>query len=295
MNPFRTVMFLAFTVMGAWLAVAVDAEASPGAVVVNGHTMTAAQVQQFHQTYGNPPIPGTWWYDPQSGLYGPVGGPPIGQMNAGHRYGRLAASASAGNTGVFLNGRELPATELAVYARQVGPVTPGRYWMDHSGNVGREGQTQVVANLLGGAARAPNAAGQTPSTPAGTPKPVQTYTDAEGYTWQRHLLDCQLTQGPGTLLLEVSYINDVGLIWDTTTRPSATISGVVGLDQKIRYMRGEFRIGGQRHAFKGRGQMFTIRETLDNSMTGKFELHGSKLAVFYPWSNPTPGYCTPAG
>ena len=270
-----------------------EPEQSP--VVVNGQAMTAEQQAVFTATYGSPPIPGKYWYDARSGLYGYVGAGPMGSMQPGHDYGALAADASGGATGVFINGRELPLMEVQLYAQLLGPVLPGRYWLDATGNVGREGEPQALANLFGAAAQAGGAPGASSDSAAGSAgEGAMTYTDQEGYVWRRHLFDCQLQEGPGTLVLDVSTIQDTGLTWDQTKRPRPEISGVIGLDQQIRYMQGEFHVNGQAHRFTGRGAHFSFGETLDNSLTGRFELRGSTLAVYYPFDNPTPGLCTPS-
>ncbi len=281
------------------LSAAARSEGIQSTVIVNGRSMSAEQIQEFVAIYGQPPAAGTYWYDPRSGLYGYVGGTAIGSMRPGHDYGPLAADASSGATGIFLNGRRLPTIELQIYAQILGSIPAGRYWLEANGNVGREGESQALGNLIGAVAESnadPGTSAQ--PTPPGAEAPGASnnlrYTDSEGYTWERHLFDCQLQQGDAALVLDVSYIQDVGLTWDKTKRPTPEISGVIGLDQQIRYMKGEFRVGGESHRFTGRGDHFSFRETLDNSQTGRFELRGSTLAVFYPFDNPTPGFCNPS-
>ncbi len=272
---------LTVAILLVMLSTATWAQGNNSTVVVNGRSMSDEQVQEFAASYGQPPVPGTYWYDPRSGLYGYAGGTAIGSLRPGHDYGPLAADASRGTTGIFFNGRHLPAVELQLYTQMLGPIPSGRYWLEANGNVGREGESQVLGNLLD----------------AGTETGASTnlkYTDNEGYTWERHLFDCQLQQGNATLVLDVSYVQDTGLTWDKTKRPSPEISGVIGLGQQIRYMKGEFHVGGQSHRFTGRGEHFSFRETLDNSQTGRFELHGETLAVYYPFDNPTPGRCNPS-
>lgn len=117
-------------------------------VVVNGLPLSAAQLEEFKQRYGAYPATGDWWYDAQSGLFGPRGGPAAAFMFPGHDYAPLLPDASAGDTPVFINGRQLPLEEVGVWAQLVGgPVMPGRYWFDAQGNVGYEGLPYPIGNL----------------------------------------------------------------------------------------------------------------------------------------------------
>ena len=275
--------------------------AADPAVVVNGHEVKGAVLHQLEQTYGVAPTPGTYWYDSRSGLYGWIGGPAVGRLQPGHDFGPLQPDASRGTTGVFLNGRHLPVAELRGYQAALGTIEPGRYWLDGSGDAGREGDETPLVNLFGtGPSAKASAPAPAPSakptkktpTRSGAPQSSMSYTDGEGYTWLRYMLSCRLPEGAATLVLDVSEIDDAGIVWDTSKRPTPEISAVIGTGQKIRYLKGEVRVNGQVHRFTGRGQHFSFRETLDNSMSGRFELHGSRLAVFYPFDNPTPSYCT---
>ena len=82
---------------------------------------------------------GRYWYDKMSGLWGYAGQPTAGQFFAGLQLGGLLkANASNGNTGVFINGRELPMVEVS-YLQQLGTVYKGRYWMNALGVGGIEG------------------------------------------------------------------------------------------------------------------------------------------------------------
>jgi hypothetical protein len=66
------------------------------------------------------------------------GGPAAGQILPGLSLGGpLQADASRGDTGVFLNGRELHAMDVAVLQRCVA-VAPGRYWLAANGVGGYE-------------------------------------------------------------------------------------------------------------------------------------------------------------
>lgn len=121
-------------------------------VVINGRALASGQIEQIQMTYGQPPRPGDYWYDPVSGLYGVVGHPAFGFMLPGHDFGRPDADVSEGDTGVFINGRELPAVEASVWSAMLGaPIQPGRYWMDGMGNAGYEGSPLAVVNLFAAA------------------------------------------------------------------------------------------------------------------------------------------------
>jgi hypothetical protein len=67
----------------------------------------------------------------------------LGQIHPNLKLGgKLKADASHGDTGVFINGRELPTQEVQ-FLQQLGPVVPGRYWMDPQGVGGREGEPPI--------------------------------------------------------------------------------------------------------------------------------------------------------
>lgn len=117
-------------------------------VVINGRELTPAQVAELTHAYGTAPQPGNWWYDTRSGQFGRVGEPVSGLVRPGHDLGPLASNASRGTTPVFINGRQLPAIEVQMYAMLLGTVLPGRWWLDAQGNVGREGSPMPVANLV---------------------------------------------------------------------------------------------------------------------------------------------------
>jgi hypothetical protein len=50
------------------------------------------------------------------------------------------------STGVFVNGRELPPQGVMELQLQLGPIRPGRYWLDAFGNYGYEGRP-ALGNL----------------------------------------------------------------------------------------------------------------------------------------------------
>jgi len=111
------------------------------AVVVNGQPLTAETLRALQQAYPVPIAPGRYWYDRVSGAWGVEGAPIAGQMIAGLALGgELRPDASRGNSGVFINGRQLTQGERA-YLEQLcqTPVIPARYWILYNGIGGYEG------------------------------------------------------------------------------------------------------------------------------------------------------------
>jgi len=127
----------------------------PGAeVLVNGKALSAAQLADFKVRYKAEPKAGSYWYDPVSGLYGNAGQAAFGFMYPGHDFGTLAADASSGDTGVFVNRRQLPQSEWIVWSTVLGAaIQPGRYWLDAKGNAGYEGDPTPTVNLYVAAAQ----------------------------------------------------------------------------------------------------------------------------------------------
>ena len=117
-------------------------------VRINGNVLSLETVGQMEAFYGVRPVPGDYWYDYQSGLYGIMGQQAAGMMYPGHAFGQMPENASNGNSGVFMNGRNITALEaeyLAILLQT--PVMPGRYWLDAYGNCGIEGLTVPLVNF----------------------------------------------------------------------------------------------------------------------------------------------------
>jgi len=107
----------------------------PG-IVVNGQPLSMQEV--LH--YGVDLPPGRYWYDQVSGLWGVEGGPTVGQIVPDLPLGgALQVDASSGNTGVFINGREIHMQELLDLQALFGEVPLGRYWLGADGVGGVEG------------------------------------------------------------------------------------------------------------------------------------------------------------
>lgn len=132
---------------------AVPTPASPAAAAtglfVNNRELTPAQVEQIRQIYGFVAPPGRYWYDAKSGLWGVIGREAAGFLRPGHDFGPLPPNPSNGNTGVFINGREINMVE-AMYCQQLfGAVYRGRWWLDGTtGYLGMEGNPAPVANVF---------------------------------------------------------------------------------------------------------------------------------------------------
>jgi hypothetical protein len=92
---------------------------------------------------------GDFWYDKVSGGWGLDGGPTLGFTTPGMNLGGpLPADASRGDTGVFINGRELPLQDVLGLQQLSVPVTLGRWWVDSTGTFGVEGNPAPLGNLF---------------------------------------------------------------------------------------------------------------------------------------------------
>jgi hypothetical protein len=126
------------------LVEAQQAGASQRHIYINGKHLSGrelALIEQMENAAGNGQrLPdGSYWYDARSGAWGVEGHEAIGimmpQLPLG---GELSPRASNGNTGVFVNGRELNFADVQTLG-QCTPVYRGRFWIDHRGFGGVEG------------------------------------------------------------------------------------------------------------------------------------------------------------
>jgi len=119
----------------------VETEPGKRSVVINGSHLSDDQIDILETAYRVRIQDGNYWYDPLAGGWGFRGGPTAGVMQAGLSLGGpLPPDASNGNTGVFINGRQLPLQDLMLLQQVVSvPIWPGRYWLDAIGNCGFEG------------------------------------------------------------------------------------------------------------------------------------------------------------
>lgn len=124
--------------LAGWTA----AQAHDG-VIVNGAPLEARHAAALESAYRTRLVPGRYWYDAMSGLWGLEGGPSVGLIAPGLPFGRLSPRASVGRmasiTGVFVNGREIHPDELQALRALYGQVRRARYWLNARGIAGYEG------------------------------------------------------------------------------------------------------------------------------------------------------------
>lgn len=120
-----------------------SAHAQGRGVVVNGAPIEARHAAALESAYRTRLVPGRYWYDARSGLWGLEGGASVGIIAPGLPFGRMDPRASvgrfAGITGVFINGREIHPDELQYLRMLYGQVQRARYWLNAQGIAGYEG------------------------------------------------------------------------------------------------------------------------------------------------------------
>jgi len=124
--------------------------AAVGVVRINDVELSQAVLEAYAHRFRTRIPPGNYWYDQVSGAWGIMGGPTLGFTRPGLQVGGpLKANASNGDTGVFVNGRQLHRLDV-VGLQQIGvPVQYGRWWVRANGDFGQEGNPYVVlGNLL---------------------------------------------------------------------------------------------------------------------------------------------------
>ena len=150
LSVFFAAMFSCLMVLSTCVPWAAAQEAhGPGQEVrINGNVLSPEIVGQMEALYGVRPLPGDYWYDTYSGLFGVMGHQAAGMMYPGHAFGQMPENASNGDTGVFINGRNLTAMEVQYIAVLLQtPAMQGRYWLDAYGNCGMEGLPVPLVNF----------------------------------------------------------------------------------------------------------------------------------------------------
>lgn len=106
-------------------------------VTVNGHLIPDRLVKKAEKLAG-PVYPGQYWYDYRAGFWGVMGGPCLGIIppcieEFNHP---MPEKCAAGNTGVFVNGRELHQKDLdLLVTRGLPPARNRSYVVEISGRV----------------------------------------------------------------------------------------------------------------------------------------------------------------
>jgi len=116
---------------------------------INGYPMNASQVTFLADTYELRLRDHThYWYDKESGFFGKVGG--LCQRHIDPRLrirGSLDARSSGGDTGIFVNGREISVDERKNWKRSGMVLDPKhRYSVDPLGNVCDEASGTILFN-----------------------------------------------------------------------------------------------------------------------------------------------------
>jgi hypothetical protein len=146
------------------LLAAAAVHAQTGSVVVNGVPLDRRSIGALEAAYRTRLVPGQYWYDRSSGLWGLRGGPSVGLIAPGLDLGgpmnaRASVGAMAGITGVFINGREIHPLELQYLRSLYGSVPRARYWLDARGVAGYEGRPPQFNLMAAARARQPQRGG----------------------------------------------------------------------------------------------------------------------------------------
>ncbi|GER26822.1 hypothetical protein STAS_02487 [Striga asiatica] len=106
-------------------------------VYVNGHFIPDSVVKRAEKLAG-PIQPGEYWYDKRAGFWGVMGHPCLGIImpNIEEFDYPMPDNCAAGNTGVFVNGRELHQKDLDLLVSRGLPITRNRsYSIEITGRV----------------------------------------------------------------------------------------------------------------------------------------------------------------
>ncbi|KAI6707098.1 hypothetical protein NL676_010060 [Syzygium grande] len=118
-------------------------------VTVNGHLIPDDIVKRAEKLAG-PVLPGDYWYDFQAGFWGVMNYPCLGIIPPFIEEFKhpMPSNCAAGNTGIFMNGRELNQRDLDLLTSRGLPRTRNRFYaIDISGIVQDEKTREVLYNL----------------------------------------------------------------------------------------------------------------------------------------------------
>ncbi|XP_075493242.1 uncharacterized protein LOC142531099 [Primulina tabacum] len=106
-------------------------------VTINGHHMPNEMIKKAEEVAG-PIHPGQYWYDYQAGFWGLMGGPCLGIIPPGIKEFNhpMPENCAGGNTGIYVNGRELNQKDLNLLKRRGMPTDRNRsYAIEISGRI----------------------------------------------------------------------------------------------------------------------------------------------------------------
>nr|XP_043629307.1 extra-large guanine nucleotide-binding protein 1-like [Erigeron canadensis] len=120
-------------------------------VIVNGQQLTSEEVIQL-QTCAYPPkklVPGSYWYDKLSGLWGKEGHKPCQIITPGLSIGgAIMENASNGNTKVKINNRVITKSELFMLkVARINHKGGPEFWVSHNGSYQEVGQNQMKGKI----------------------------------------------------------------------------------------------------------------------------------------------------